>query len=72
MNDIYLPPPECRWASEDLECLGCGAKLWHLNGSRPGFCFNVEAQKAEQARKEAAERELYQKLRAKYEGEVSA
>jgi hypothetical protein len=62
---MYVHPPrECGVSTEDLECLGCGAKL---NGLRPGQCVHVDEVRRKAAAAEVAERAEYERLKAKYE-----
>jgi hypothetical protein len=37
------PPEHCKFINEDLECLGCGAKVHCI---KPGHCVAVEGDKA--------------------------
>ena len=37
------PPVGCGQSNEDLECLGCGAKLGCI---KPGHCYAVEGERA--------------------------
>lgn len=59
-----MRPRDCGGMTEDLECLGCGEKLWRL---RDGRCGYEEWEKQEAVRKEAAERAELARLTAKYE-----
>lgn len=59
-----MRPRHCRYADQDLCCLGCGA---HLNCLKPDQCYYEDCEKAEALERDKKDRAEYERLKLKFE-----
>jgi hypothetical protein len=66
VSEEYIHPPrDCRFCTEDLECLGCGEKIGPMT---EGYCGYVEGVKRQRREAEAKELAEYERMKNKFGG----